>query len=78
MEKNEFQLLKPLKVIPLGPERKTSLEELPSGAKVRVLRDSRDCIDITYEDKRYFTLRNELLRSSEDREGVRDQAAQCL
>jgi hypothetical protein len=45
----------------------TPLEELPIGADVRVLRDSQidDCIDITYKGKRYFALKNELLRKYE-------------
>ena len=65
---NAFQLLKPLKVVQLGPERNTQLEELPSGAEVSILRESRsgDCIDIAYENERYFALKNELLGHSED------------
>jgi hypothetical protein len=67
MERNVFQLLKPLKVIQLGPETQTPLEELPMGADVRVLRYSQidECIDITYEGERYFALENELLRKYE-------------
>jgi hypothetical protein len=63
MERNAIQLLRPLKVIQLGPERQTPLEELPIGAEVRIVRDSPidDCIDIAYKDKRYFTLKNEIL-----------------
>lgn len=63
-----FQLLKPLKVIQLGPERKTQLEEIPRGAEVRVLRESvgGDCVDIAYENERYFALKNDLLCHSEN------------
>jgi hypothetical protein len=68
MKRNVFQLLKPLKVIQLGPEGKTDLEELPSGAEVRILRESLigGCIDISYENERYFALKNELRGCSED------------
>lgn len=66
MERQAFHLLKPLKVIQLGPERTPLLKELPSGAEVRVLRASMigNCIDIAYEDKRFFALKNELFRSA--------------
>jgi len=33
MRKNVFQLVKPLKVIQLGPERERQLEELPRRAE---------------------------------------------
>ena len=70
MIENAFQLLRPLKVIQLGPERTTQLEELPCGANVRILRESLggDCIDIAYENQRYFALKNELLYRPEDRD----------
>ena len=63
MERMVFQLLKPLKVIQLGPERQVQLEELPSGAEVRILRESRsgDCVDLSYGNERYFALKNQLL-----------------
>jgi hypothetical protein len=69
MWNNVFQLVKPLKVIQLGPERETQLEELPSGAEVQILRESRigDCVDIAYENERYFALKNDMLRGSEQR-----------
>lgn len=72
MERQAFYLLKPLKVIQLGPERKTPLEEIPSGPEVHILRESLigDCIDIAYEDERYFGLKNELLGSVTD-QGLR-------
>jgi hypothetical protein len=68
MKRNAFQLLKPLKVVQLGPERKTQPEELPSGAQVRILREYliADCIDIAYENERYFALKSDLLCRSED------------
>lgn len=66
MKSNAIQLLKPLKVIQLGPERKAQLEELPRGAEVRILRESRtgDCVDISYGNERYFALRDQLLCNS--------------
>jgi hypothetical protein len=69
MKRKILQLLKPLKVIQLGPDGETPLEELPSGAEVRILRESRmgDCIDIAYENQRYVALKNDLLHRSEVR-----------
>ena len=66
MEKQVFHLLKPIKVIQLGPERKPPLGELPRGAKVRILREFplSDSIDIGYDDERYFALKSELFLSS--------------
>ena len=63
------RLLKPLKVIQLGPETSAPLDELPSGAEVCILREFLvgNCVDISYENERYFALRNELLCGSEDR-----------
>lgn len=60
---NAVQLLKPLKVIHLGPETQAQLEELPSGAEVRILRQSQNsgCVDIAYGNERYFALKNQLL-----------------
>jgi hypothetical protein len=68
MERSVFQLLKPLKVIQLGPQGETPLVELPKGAEVRVLRQSQngDCIDIACEGERYFALRHQLFGSLED------------
>jgi hypothetical protein len=68
MERSIFQLLKPLKVIQLGPQSETPLGELPRGAEVRVLRESEigDCIDIACEGERYFALRHQLFGSLED------------
>ena len=68
MERNAFQLLKPLKVIQLGPETNAQLDELPSGAEVCILREFLvgNCVDISYENERYFALKNELLCSSKD------------
>ncbi len=68
MKRTEFQLSKPLKVIQLGPERETQLRELPSGAEVRILRESQmgDCMDIAYENERYFALKNDMFGSSEE------------
>ena len=60
---NAVQLLKPLKVIQLGPETQAQLEELPSGAEVCILRESQNsgCVDIAYGNERYFALKNQLL-----------------
>jgi hypothetical protein len=65
MNTRPFQLLKPLKVIPLGLENKTRRYELPGGSEVRILRESvgDDCIDLAYKNERYFTLRNEVNRT---------------
>jgi hypothetical protein len=59
METNTFQLLRPLKVIQLGPQKEAPLGELPKGAEVRVLRESEvgDCIDIACKGERYFALK---------------------
>jgi hypothetical protein len=61
--RNAVQLLKPLKVIQLGPETQAQLEELPRGAEVRILRESQTsgCVDISYGNERYFALKDQLL-----------------
>jgi hypothetical protein len=68
MERNRLQLLKPLKVIQLGSQGEAPLKELPRGAEVSVLGESEigDCIDIACKGERYFALKNQLFRSSED------------
>jgi hypothetical protein len=68
MERNTFQLSRPLKVIQLGRQRETPLGELPKGAEVRILRESEigGCVDIACQGERYFALKNQLFRSSED------------
>src|ERR1700685_2025880 len=68
MKRNAFRLLKPLRVIPLGPQRETQLEELPSGAQVGILREFvlSGCIDITYGHERYFALKSEMVCHAED------------
>jgi hypothetical protein len=64
--RNAVRLLKPLRVIQLGPETQPQLEELPSGAEVRILRESHTggCVDISYGNERYFALKNQLLSRS--------------
>jgi len=64
--KNAIQLLKPLKVIQLGPETNVQLGELPSGAEVCILRESQtgSCVDISYGNERYFALKTQLLDGS--------------
>jgi hypothetical protein len=48
--RNAVQLLRPLKVIQSGPEIRAQLKGLPSGAEVRILRESQagGCVEISY------------------------------
>jgi hypothetical protein len=47
MERDTFRLLKPLKVIQLGPQGETPLGELPKGAEVRLSESPRSAIALT-------------------------------
>ena len=67
MMRYAVELIKPLRVIRLGLDRKTQLEEIPSGAIVGILRESLtgECVDLAYENERYFALKSHLLSHSE-------------